>query len=497
MCGIWGLAIPGNIGLNHKDVELLRNMMIAGAVRGVDGTGLFTVNNKGSVNWYKMGGHPFNLLYSEGMSKNLHDLISNGKAIVGHNRWKTIGEVSTKFSHPFQKNHITMVHNGTLHSGIFWPLNGSDSEALCDNIALQGPEVFQKLWGAWAVVWHDKKQNKIFFVRNKERPLSIVKLSNRTIVWASKLKMLEWLVDEAGYTIDKIYEVNPDVCYSLDLDKHNFELMVENTIKVDKPHYKYVPDNKPYTNYMGMSESDYEDVFDGYKTSALPLPKKEERKEEPPPLPVLPAPTPPPAPGNVEPLHGKKFEDKGKGVVFEVLEVEKAKTGNFWTYRGLSSDGEGVWFHTNKDDPSIKGRIYEGKICARSVDKNQGVWYQVKFRELIELSAEAVNERIDKALSPKPGSGTENPLYTGETGVTPRNLVIFADGQAYQRANIIDVLVEDNYNCMSCFNKIDVNDLGECSAVVNTYNFQVPKGIQCPECTASWKTTLSGNKKAS
>lgn len=142
------------------------------------------------------------------------------KFIAGHNRWSTKGASNTANAHPFQHGDITLVHNGTVNAHNFL-IEGKqsftvDSEAVCFAINEQGIEkVIPKIDGAFALIWHDDKDDSINFIRNDERPFVIAKVKGKdAIVGASEVKMLEWIAGRNHIPIEKPYELEEGVLLS-------------------------------------------------------------------------------------------------------------------------------------------------------------------------------------------------------------------------------------------------------------------------------------------
>lgn len=222
MCGIIG-EFNNNFSFNDNSRRgFITEALTCGVVRGHDSTGILAVkrNNPKEVFTYKkaVAGPDFVQLnkYEKFLSE-----IPSYRFVVGHNRWATKGGVSSKTAHPFTNGNISLVHNGTLT----WHENLNtkdkytvDSEAICAAFNENGArETIKKLNGAYALVWYDSDKEKMYMVRNKERPLyyATVKDSD-TIIFASEYGMLAWLGNRNGYKIKEIYDVEVDVLHEFD-----------------------------------------------------------------------------------------------------------------------------------------------------------------------------------------------------------------------------------------------------------------------------------------
>ena len=67
----------------------------------------------------------------------------------------------------------------------------TDSEAIFHNIQQDGPDaIIPKLWGAYALIWYDNRDQSIYFIRNSQRPLHYQKTPSG-IFWSSDPDFLD------------------------------------------------------------------------------------------------------------------------------------------------------------------------------------------------------------------------------------------------------------------------------------------------------------------
>lgn len=186
MCGIVGCA--GDLTIRHR--EIFKNMLTVCQLRGRDSTGAIRVKPNGEAVYVKRVGPPEYLLDSRAFDK---EIDNDAKILIGHCRSKTFGEVSYKNAHPFEHGSIVGVHNGTLKG--HWSMERNkdfdvDSDLLYWHISEYGIEnVIPKLNadGAWALVFHDAKDDTLNFIRNKERPLWFTYSKDmKVLFWASE-----------------------------------------------------------------------------------------------------------------------------------------------------------------------------------------------------------------------------------------------------------------------------------------------------------------------
>ncbi len=213
MCGLVGVA--GH--LLFKDEFTMKRLLLADYFRGTDATGMAAIRSNGDAVVAKLGSGPIDLFYDERFKAALNGNAS--RAFIGHNRAATRGEKNTANAHPFQIDHITGAHNGTLCLRSIHNLEEElgekysvDSKLLFAAIAKLGVKKAISLCiegkeyhtGAWALVWYDQKENSLNFLRNKHRPLFMAweKDFNR-LFWASEW----WMIREAMESSASGYEL--------------------------------------------------------------------------------------------------------------------------------------------------------------------------------------------------------------------------------------------------------------------------------------------------
>ena len=213
MCGLVGTA--GHLAF--KDEFTMKRLLLADYFRGPDSTGLAAVRTNGSVEIAKIDSNPINLF---DMAKFKAVLNGNGSRVfMGHNRAATRGGVCTANAHPFQIDHITLAHNGTLDFKSITALEDAigekysvDSELLCAAVAKLGiKETIELCYegktkdtGAWALSWYDQNEGTLNFLRNKWRSLFMAWEKNfHRLFWASEWWMIREALEgsNAGYEI--------------------------------------------------------------------------------------------------------------------------------------------------------------------------------------------------------------------------------------------------------------------------------------------------------
>lgn len=212
MCGLFGVA--GN--LFQKDISVYHDMMWAGALRGMHGTGTLIVNKDLDTKVIKKAGNPIFLKADKEFNKSIG---FSDRVLFGHNRHMTVGEISDDNSHPFDFPIVAGAHNGTLRGRSDWKLEhrkafDTDSEALYFNINNHGVDkVIPEVEGAWALTWWNKEEDTINFLRNHERPLCYAFSKNgQQMYWASEPAMLRWILGRNGVELadSGIMSLKPD-----------------------------------------------------------------------------------------------------------------------------------------------------------------------------------------------------------------------------------------------------------------------------------------------
>lgn len=219
MCGIIGAA--GDIDL--KAEKAVKTMLIFDTVRGEDSTGLFSAHKTNEDDYVlaKQVGNPFELFETR-QCKTIFSRMS--RVLIGHNRYATQGKVNKANAHPFDFDTLCGVHNGTLtnkHALADSYKFDVDSENLYHHIEKKGIEDAIKIArGAWALVWWDKINSELNFLRNEERPLFYtVRDDGRQLFWASEKWMLQVALSRSEIKHKDIKEFEQDFLHTVPVEK--------------------------------------------------------------------------------------------------------------------------------------------------------------------------------------------------------------------------------------------------------------------------------------
>lgn len=219
MCGIVGVA--GKVG--YKERQIFKDLMDVCQVRGRDGSGVVRVKPNNEYTWVKRAGSPSFLFDTKMYDREIDS--GDSKVLIGHCRAKTVGDSSTKNSHPFDfPGKVCGVHNGTLKA--WWSMKKGkdfdvDSECLYWHISENGlhdtiRHTVDKE-GAWALVFWDAENNSLNFLRNDQRPLFFTHNKDKTAMfWASE----PWMFNAVSRKTELWDGDEGNTVYALPVDTH-------------------------------------------------------------------------------------------------------------------------------------------------------------------------------------------------------------------------------------------------------------------------------------
>lgn len=229
MCGIVGFISKQQGGLFSRDLDLIETMLLFNTVRGRDSTGVFAQRRNGEIIGMKTATHALHMTATDQWSEFRAQAIKDGKFVVGHGRAATRGSVKNENAHPFIENNIILVHNGTLRE----TKNISDVSTEVDSHAIahaltENPvkDVISELNGAFALVWFDTDTNLLHAVRNDERPLVIVEVTEGYIICSE-----DWIgavpcIRQSRHIMNRT-EVPPGMLFTWDSNKRVMAMSTE------------------------------------------------------------------------------------------------------------------------------------------------------------------------------------------------------------------------------------------------------------------------------
>lgn len=214
MCGLVAVVAKWQTGFSKQTIDAFADLLFIDALRGEDSTGMFVVEKDGDVSLAKEATH--SVVFQR--SKEYKDLMStayrNGRYLVGHNRKATKGSITDENAHPFAvDDKIVLVHNGTLWGDHKEMANTEvDSHAIAHVLADNPDDVqkaFDKINGAYALIWYDVLKEKLHLLRNSQRPLFWVETQDAWI-YSSEVSMLAFAITRNNLTLKGKIEGQPD-----------------------------------------------------------------------------------------------------------------------------------------------------------------------------------------------------------------------------------------------------------------------------------------------
>src|SRR5690606_33357806 len=147
---------------------------------------------------------------------------------------------------PFLHDGVVGAHNGTLTS-VSTLVDGDkfdvDSEAIFYNLSMfDAKDVIKDVWGAYALTWYDDAAEKVFIIRNSQRPLFWTRRKDKDVIfWASEKWMLDVALMKAGVSHDEINEFAVNTLYSFDVSSVDVAKIRTKTWETEKDVLGYVP----------------------------------------------------------------------------------------------------------------------------------------------------------------------------------------------------------------------------------------------------------------
>lgn len=187
---------------------------------------MFGVNKHGNLTMHKTATPAVDAIKTKAISEFMDKIYTDWQIVMGHNRAATKGATTDKNAHPFIEGDICLMHNGTLYSHKELGDQDVDSHAICHSLATVGyKETFEKINGAYALIWYNIAERKLYMARNNDRPLHMA-VTPDNFYFASEMKMLDWILDRNGIKDYKLYFLEAFKTYVWDQTNLNkYEVM--------------------------------------------------------------------------------------------------------------------------------------------------------------------------------------------------------------------------------------------------------------------------------
>lgn len=438
MCGIWGIMSRNNSSLFKTDLKPVKTLMTLTSLRGGHGCGMLGINklptDKIPISWVKAAAdfHEF-LRYPETIQ--FFKDFETPYAIFGHDRYATRGSIITENAHPFEKGDITLLHNGSVWTGLTLKKDQTDSERICELVNENGvEETFSKLDGAFVCVWLNRKDHTLNIIKNDKRPLyymdnSFVRFFASEAIFLEVLKLREF----TEYA-QKNLEIKPVENWIW----HKWE--AETGKYTSQPVKKYIPPVQTYhhTSHHGQEKTTtYIDSYNKYYSTLNLLKGKTcsffiERRE---------------ADGTYKHAHQVYY-----GMTFDSSDT-------------LVGDEIPIMFRTNdtsKWDPLMNQHL-QGKIIG--IEK-------IKNKQILLIKTSTIEQITEDQKNPKIEEDADDPV----------EFVQLFNGDSITEEEFITASQENCYHCGSplsideaegiALNKLSIGKITLiCPDCVNTYQF--------------------------
>lgn len=207
MCGIVAAIVNSNNGFTQPLINAFKDMLHVNALRGMDATGIYYVNNTGDVQVHKDSMDSPDFLKTEEWRKSSAELYKSGVAVVGHCRAATRGEKKEENAHPFiVDNKIVLVHNGTMVGQHKHLADVEvDSHAIAHVLAAEDDTeaALTKINAAYALIWYNTQTGFLHAIRNDERPLYVAETEGQDMLIASEPSFIYMAAARNNIKLDK------------------------------------------------------------------------------------------------------------------------------------------------------------------------------------------------------------------------------------------------------------------------------------------------------
>lgn len=269
MCGLVGIF--GDV--NEKAKKCFNILHHLDVLRGRDGAGVFVHRTDGTSDLMKVPSVPDDLHWSYHKEFDENGLLvdKNLNLVLGHNRWKTVGDVNEENTHPFLFDRIAGAHNGTVSKYSIKHFPEYSDDTVDSKVLYAGINAMTKgkfdhrntfkhivddCTGPMALTWFDLETKELNIFRNPQRSLyGTLSTDGTLLIWASEDWMIYVAANKAGIKVDKVIEFKQNLHVKYKLKDKN------NKVAVRICHKELI--NKTFTNTgFGSGYGGYGGFFD-------------------------------------------------------------------------------------------------------------------------------------------------------------------------------------------------------------------------------------------
>ena len=236
--------MKSKFGFSKVYQDINNQMAFANQLRGMDGVGMM-YDKKLNIHTLKQPAPAHVFFTTKEFADAQNDIFNGSRFVIFHTRASTTGVLSNEHTHPFLEGGICLVHNGKLinHRGTLDHTTDHDSHSICLSLNRIGVKrTLSKIQGAFALVWYNVAEKKLYLCRNNDRPLHLIETEKAWVI-SSELKMAEWILDRNKEKIVKSISLDIEKLYSFSFD------LSENT-KEELPMYvSYTKESMFNNNY--------------------------------------------------------------------------------------------------------------------------------------------------------------------------------------------------------------------------------------------------------
>lgn len=249
MCGLFGFVTTKP---SQRNINAARALGLAMESRGRRSTGVALLKSE-EVEIIK------DVTCAEQFFEEHQKLDPTARALIGHTRFPTMGEVTIANAHPYRYGKIVGTHNGMINNHSDHGKFDVDSQAiffLLDKYSGDFQRAFAELNGTASIVWTNLRN--VYLVRHSN-PLLLC-ITEDTYFWASELEPLRIVMEAIGEGHHEIVSLKEDEVLALDPEL-NFRVMKTAFKAFQSYRYPAVNDKKSKTvreQYGDYNDRDFD-----------------------------------------------------------------------------------------------------------------------------------------------------------------------------------------------------------------------------------------------